>query len=39
VRAVQGGLALATLARSDLVRATALAVRAAVVHSPEPAIH
>jgi hypothetical protein len=39
VRAVQGGLALATLARSDLVRAGALAVRAAVVHSPAPAIH
>ena len=39
VRAVQGGLALATLARSDLVRAAALAVRAAVVHSPAPAIH
>ena len=39
VRAVQGGLALATLARSDLVRAAALAVRAAVVHAPVPAIH
>ena len=39
VRAVQGGLALATLARSDLVRAAALALRAAVVHAPVPAIH
>lgn len=39
VRPVQGGLALATLARSDLVRAAALAVRAAVVYRPQPAIH
>jgi hypothetical protein len=39
VRPVSGGLALATLARSDLVRAAALATRAAVVHSPAPAIH
>ena len=39
VRPVQGGLALATLARSDLVRAAALAVRAAVVYRPVPAIH
>jgi hypothetical protein len=39
VRAVQGGLALATVARSDLVRAAALAIRAAVVYRPEPGIH
>lgn len=39
VRVVQGGLALASPARSDLVRAAALAVRAAVVHRPEPAVH
>lgn len=39
VRPVQGGLALATPARSDLVRAAALAVRAAVVQHPTPAIH
>lgn len=38
VRPVQGGLALATLARSDLVRAAALAVRAAVVYRPRPGI-
>jgi hypothetical protein len=38
VRPVQGGLALVTLARSDLVRAAALALRAAVVHRPKPAI-
>jgi hypothetical protein len=39
VRAVQGGLALASPARSDLVRAAALATRAAVVHRPQPGIH
>jgi hypothetical protein len=39
VRPVQGGLALATTARSDLVRAAALAVRAAVVYRPRPGIH
>jgi hypothetical protein len=39
VRSVQGGLALATLARSDLIRAAALAMRAAVVYLPVPAIH
>jgi hypothetical protein len=39
VRPVQGGLALATLARSDLVRGTALALRAAVVYRPVVAIH
>ena len=39
VRPVQGGLALATLARSDLIRAAALAMRAAVVYLPVPAIH
>jgi hypothetical protein len=39
VRPVQGGLALATTVRSDLVRATALAVRAAVVYRPVPAVH
>jgi hypothetical protein len=39
VRPVQGGLALASTARSDLIRAAALAVRAAVVHRPAPMIH
>lgn len=39
VRPVQGGLALVTSARSDLVRAAALAVRAAVVHRPTPGLH
>lgn len=39
VRAVSGGLTLSTGARSDLVRAAALALRAAVVHKPLPAIH
>jgi hypothetical protein len=39
VRPVQGGLALATPARTDLIRAAALAVRAAVVHRPNPGIH
>jgi hypothetical protein len=38
VRPVQGGLALAIPARSDLVRAVALALRAGVVHRPTPAI-
>lgn len=39
VRPVQGGLALATLSRSDLMRAAALAVRAAVLNRPAAAIH
>lgn len=39
VKPVSGGLALATLARSDLVRAAALAARAAVMYRPTPAIH
>ena len=39
VRPVSGGLTLATPARSDLVRAAALAARAAVVSSPVPAIY
>lgn len=39
VRPVQGGLALASLGRSDLVRAAALAVRAAVVFRPDPGVH
>lgn len=39
VAAVSGGLALKSLDRSDLVRAAALAVRAAIVDVPMPAIH
>jgi hypothetical protein len=39
VKPVAGGLALAAPARSDLVRAAALAVRAAIVYRPTPAIH
>lgn len=39
VRPVSGGLAVASLSRSDLVRAAALALRAAVVQRPQPAIH
>lgn len=39
VRPVSGGFSLATNVRSDLVRASALAVRAAVVNRPMPAVH
>jgi hypothetical protein len=39
VRAVSGGLALTGGQRSDLVRAAAWALRAAVVRHPAPAIH
>lgn len=39
VRVVQGGLALSGVVRSDLVRAAALAVRAAVVYRPQPGIN
>lgn len=39
VRPVSGGLALVSPGRSDLVRAAALALRAAIVEAPMPAIH
>ena len=39
VREVSGGLGLVHGARSDLVRAAAWALRAAVVREPQPAIH
>lgn len=39
VHPVSGGLALSTLARSDIVRAVALALRAAIVDVPLPMVH